>query len=112
MLKYGIKLENIWAVESDSSSYNQALQSLKDNYIPNLKIFKGQLTNVLKLLKIQFDIIYLDFTKPLFSKETPLDTLHSIFDNNYLTDLGILITNFPTPNEIADKDVLTVSDFL
>ncbi|MGM0101882.1 hypothetical protein IGI89_001099 [Enterococcus sp. AZ141] len=111
MLKYGIKLENIWAVESDSSSYNQALQSLKDNYIPNLKIFKGQLTNVLKLLKIQFDIIYLDFTKPLFSKETPLDTLHSIFDNNYLTDLGILITNFPTPNEIADKDVLTVSDF-
>lgn len=111
MLRYGVKIENIWAVESNNLMYTKALQNLKKNSFPKLKIFKGQLNHVLNLLKINFDIIYLDFTKSLLSKEAPLDTLHSIFDNNYLADLGILITNFPTPNEILDDDVTTVADF-
>lgn len=111
MLRYGIKIENIWAVESNNASYNKALQSIKANHFPRLKIFKGQLIKVLNLLKINFDIIYLDFTKSLFSKESPLDTLHGIFDNNYLADLGILITNFPSPNEVTNEDITNVADF-
>lgn len=111
MLRYGVKIENIWAVESNNLMYTKALQNIKHKSFPKLKIFKGKLNHVLNLLKINFDIIYLDFTKSLLSKEAPLDTLHSIFDNNYLADLGILITNFPTPNEIKDEDVTTVADF-
>jgi len=65
-LKLGVKIENIWAVEKGDDSYKKALTVAKEKF-SNLKIFHGEINDLIKVYKISFDIIYLDFTVPIFS---------------------------------------------
>ena len=97
MIRLGIRIENVWAIESDKCIYESALVSAKKLY-PTLKIFYGSIANLLKITSFKFDIIYLDFTAPLFSKQSkPLLIINSIFQTDSLNDLGILVINSSLP---------------
>ncbi|MBB6240524.1 hypothetical protein HDC90_005202 [Pedobacter sp. AK013] len=95
----GIRLENIWAIESDKKIYEQAVKSLTDAKI-QIKIHRGSLTEFFELTNHEFDIIYFDACSPILSpQQSPLETLKQIFLNRRLTGLSVLITNFAEPKE-------------
>ena len=110
MLKQGIRIENVWAIESEEKSYKQAIESVRNRY-HNLKIFHGNISDFFDVYSQVFDIIYLDFISPIFSdKGTPYNVMHKIFDKNILNELGIIITNYPVP-EYTDNNGELLSDF-
>lgn len=93
----GIRLENIWAIESDKKTYEQAVSSLLDAEI-QIKIHRGSLAEFFELTNHEFDIIYFDACSPLISsQQSPLDILKQLFVNKRLTGLSALITNFAEP---------------
>ncbi len=107
LVQLGVRIENVWAIESDKSSYRAALQSATKRF-PTLKIFHGSIESLIATQPSPFDIIYLDFTSFLYSRESkPIKTIHAVFDSHALTDLGVLIINSTTPDH-TDENV----DFL
>ena len=110
LLKLGVRIENIWAVENRKDIFNSAIENIRNKY-PMLKIFNGTIDSFFELYPMQFDIIYLDFTTPIFSKkQSPFKTIHKIFDNQVLSEMGILITNYPMPEKTKEY-VDFLSDF-
>lgn len=108
LIELGIRIENVYAFESEKTLYNQALNSLKDNY-PTLKIFNGKIDHYLKSTLVKFDIVYLDFTSPLFSRESkPYQTIITLFENQSLSNLSSLIVNTCYPDKTQENvDFLT-----
>ena len=107
LIKLGIRIENVYAFESEKDLYNSALVSLKGTY-PSLKIYHGKIDNYLKSSFVKFDIIYLDFTSSLFSRESkPYQTIITLFENQALSNLSCLITNTCYPDK-SDENI----DFL
>jgi len=93
----GIRLENIWAIESDKKTYEQAVKSLVDARI-QIKIHRGSLAEFFELTNHEFDIVYFDACSPLMSpQQSPLEILKQIFLNKRLTGVSALITNFAEP---------------
>ena len=112
LLRLGLRIENIWAIESDKNTFITALENVKLQY-PTLKIFHGSIDDFFGVYKLQFDIIYLDFTAPIFSKEAkPFLTIHKIFDDQVLSELGILITNYSVPDKNDDSVELLTKFFV
>ncbi len=110
MVDLGIQIENVWAIESDKDTYHTALREAKEKY-STLKIFNGTISDLLKITSFKFDIIYLDFTAPLFSKQSkPLLTINAVFENDSLSDLGILVVNSCLP-DITDENVEFLSSY-
>lgn len=110
MLDLGVQVENVWAIESDKSMYSSALLSAQEKY-PSLKIFKGVISELMKVISFKFDIIYLDFTAPLFSKASkPILTINSVFESHSLSDLGILVVNSSLPDK-TDENIALLSDY-
>lgn len=104
MVELGIQVANVWAIESDKELYHSALKNAKKTY-PTLKVFNGSISDLLKITSFKFDIIYLDFTAPLFSKQSkPLLTINSVFENGSLSDLGILVINSCLP-DVTEENV-------
>lgn len=114
LMNLGILEENIWAVELDKSNYNSALNVLKHAY-PNVKIFKTKIEHLFEVIKVKFDVIYLDFTAPFFSREQkPFKTTIELFKNNVLNDFGVLITNYSELNpsdKHFDEDITTIKEY-
>lgn len=98
LLKLGVRIENIWAFESDQATYQHALKQARASF-PFLKIFPGSLTDFFKTNHLSFDIIYLDFTGSLISRSlATLGALHAAFDEQALADLSVLIVNSCEPD--------------
>lgn len=94
----GIRLENIWAIESDKPTYSKAVQSLIESGV-QIKIHRGNLAEFFELTNHEFDIIYCDACSPLLSpQQSPLETIKQIFLNKRLSSLSALITNFAEPS--------------
>lgn len=107
LLALGIRIENIWAFESDQSTYKQALAKARSEF-PFLKIFPGSIADFFRTNHLAFDIIYLDFTGSLITRSTStLGPLHAAFDEQALSDLSVLIVNTCEPDTTPD-----VCDFL
>lgn len=108
LINLGIRIENIYAFESDNKTYDAALKSIKDNY-PTLKIFNGKIDNFVKTNSIRFDIIYLDFTTPLFSRSSKIyQSLITLFENQALDNFSCLILNTTYPDKTDENiDFLT-----
>jgi hypothetical protein len=105
--KLGVRIENIWAFESDRKIYNEALLVAKDRF-PTLKIVYGTIDKFLEIFPTPFDVIYVDFTAPLYSRtQKPYVTLHTIFEKQALSELGVLITTSCAPDQ-SEQDL----DFL
>lgn len=98
-LNNGILPHNIWAVESESKEFKEAIHDLQQSgqYI---KLHKGSLKEVFRLVNQTFDIVYFDACTPILSKDkNPLDILKELFLNKRLNELSVLITNFSQPSE-------------
>ena len=97
MLDYGIKIENVWALEQDKKLYGEAVKKAKEKY-PTLKVYSQKFKDFCESFpNHRFDIIYLDFTQSLFSIDNA-STIHYVFDYGMLSDIGILITNNAVPS--------------
>lgn len=104
-IENGILEENIWAFESVKEIYQTAIDNLRKHY-PRIKIIKVKIDQFFMYSSIKFDIIYLDFCGPLFSrdkKNKTVLTLHTLFMNHTLNSPGILLTNFSLPSKQQDK---------
>ncbi|MGL9728964.1 hypothetical protein [Enterococcus sp. DIV0756] len=98
MLKLGVKIENICAIEQENTLYNKAIRNVKEKF-PTLKIYKMRFKNFCESFpKQKFDIIYLDFTASLFNTNN-VETIHYVFDYNMLENFGILVTNNSVPSK-------------
>lgn len=107
LLSLGVRIENVWAFEADKNTYKKALEKARKHF-PFLKIFPGSLGDFFKTNHLSFDIIYLDFTGSLIGKTTKtLSVLHAVFDEQALSDLGVLIVNSCEPDPTPD-----ICDFL
>ena len=100
LLELGVRIENIYAFESDKDTFKDATESLKENH-PTLKIYNGKIENFVSSNFVTFDIIYLDFTGSLL---TVFKTICAIFDNNALSSLGILAVNTCYP-DATDENI-------
>ncbi|HIF9186924.1 TPA: hypothetical protein ACX6PV_003977 [Photobacterium damselae] len=110
MIELGIQVENVWAIESNKDMYSEALLSVQDKF-PTLKVFKGVISELIKITSFKFDIIYLDFTAPLFSKSSkPLLTINSVFESDSLSDLGVLVINSSVPDK-TDENIEFLSSY-
>lgn len=99
LLKYGVLVNNIWAIEFDKSTYESALQNLLDNGL-HIKLHRGSLREFFEQTNHEFDIIYFDACSPIISpKNDPVATLNEIFSKKRLAPLSALITNFAEPKE-------------
>ena len=106
MLELGIRLENIWAVESKNENFEWAVESLfASGY--QIKIYRGKLQQCFEIVPQQFDIVYFDACGPLPSSEArTLDVLRQLFEHQRLTPLSVLITNFSEANHDGDEKSL------
>lgn len=111
LIDLGIRIENVWAFESEEKVYSAAIEKAQIAY-PTLKIFPGTIDNFLEFSPTQFDIIYLDFTAPLFSRKgKPFATVHSVFDSQALSELGVLITNYSEPDSVEETTTFLANYF-
>ncbi|HGI7021854.1 TPA: hypothetical protein ACJTOG_003674 [Klebsiella aerogenes] len=112
LLSLDIKIENIWAFEIDNESYATALNKAKQSY-PKLKIFPGSIGDFFKTTHHTFDIIYLDFISSLLTRPSPpIGVINSVFDNQALSDLGVLIVNSCEPDANDDNATFLASYFM
>lgn len=103
----GVLPENIWAFESDNSTYLQAIDSALSSKFPFVKIVNSGIDAFLDVSHQKFDIIYLDFCGPLpsrNSKQKTLATITKILANHSLNSPGALITNFSLPSKDQDSE--------
>lgn len=99
LLGLGVRAENIWAFEIGDSHFESALQKVKDSKIRGVKLIKMKMEDFFDSTPRRFDIIYFDAcaTFPSNDQKT-LRIVSSIFKNSSLNSLGVLITNFSTPD--------------
>ncbi|WP_136525414.1 class I SAM-dependent methyltransferase [Geomonas ferrireducens] len=101
----GVLPENIWAFESENSTYSEAVISALDSEFPFIKLVNGGLDAFVEASPQRFDILYLDFCGPLPSrnkKQKTLSALTKILAKHSLNSPGVLITNFSLPTELQD----------
>ncbi|HVZ44603.1 MAG TPA: hypothetical protein VHA82_12405 [Ramlibacter sp.] len=102
LLRLGVRIENVWAFESDQTTYKEALRRAREGF-PVLKIFPGSLADFFKTTHVAFDIVYLDFTGSLVARSlATLGTLHAVFDEQALSDLAVLVVNSCEP-DVSDE---------
>lgn len=112
LIDLGVRIENVYAFESDKTYFEKAIESIRHRF-PTLKVYNGKIETFLISTPIKFDIIYLDFTAPLFSNTSkPFATVNTIFDYQALDELGILITNSCFPDKTEENMQFLESYFL
>lgn len=106
LMNVGVLPENVWAFETDSSTYEDAVWSTLNSKFPFLKLIKGNIGQFFAASPQKFDIIYLDFCGPLPSrnkKQKTLATITSILAHHAINSPGVLITNVSLPNQTQDS---------
>ena len=106
LVRLGVRIENIYAFESDKSCFKAAVESLHHTY-PNLKIFRGNIIDFLNLNEVKFDITYLDFTGSIL---TEFKSIFRLLESNVISDSGILIVNTTYP-DLTEKNVEFLTQF-
>lgn len=106
LVRLGVRIENMYAFEYEKDIFKAAINNLHFSY-PNLKIFRGNILDFLSLNEAKFDILYLDFTKPMIAE---FKTVFSIIESNVLSDLSILMINTTYPDK-NDSNVKFLTQF-
>jgi hypothetical protein len=110
LLSLGVQIPNVWAFEQEAKIYAEALKKAHDLH-PSLKLYPGKIEEFIEAANIRFDVIYLDFTGPLFSPSTkPFRVLHRILESHGLSSLGVLIVNSAEP-ERNQETVELLADY-
>src|ERR1051326_3830923 len=106
MSNFWVLPENIWAFESDSKTYSEAVQSALDSEFPFIKIVQGGIDSFLLVSPQKFDIIYLDFCGPLPNRDKKQKTLLAvtrILASHALNSPAVLVTNTSLPTKTQDE---------
>lgn len=90
----GVLPQNIWAFESERSTYLQALDSVDGSSFMQPKIMKTSIERFFENSPKKFDIVYIDACASLISDQHALRCVASLFQNHRLNSPGVLITNF------------------
>jgi hypothetical protein len=111
LAQLGVRIENVWAVEADTKVHDAAMQRARDAF-PALKIYRGNFNSFTRVVRERFDVVYLDFTAPMFSSDArPYATIHTLFDEQVLAELSVLVVNVAEPPKSSDVEELLASYF-
>ena len=103
-VKNGVLCQNIWAIEKDSKTLENAWKEINRSNLRNVRLFKGDILTFLKDFKGQFDIIYYDACGSLpAKKQNTLKVIGNVFFHDKLSSPGALITNFSFPPRQHEK---------
>ncbi|MEH1903096.1 MAG: hypothetical protein V7L04_17210 [Nostoc sp.] len=111
LMDFGVLPENVWAFETDSSTYEDAVWAALGSEFPFLKLIKGNIGQFFAASPQKFDIVYLDFCGPLPSrneKQKTLATITAILAHHVINSPGVLITNVALPSERQDSKGLAL----
>lgn len=98
LVQNGILVQNIWAIEKDSTLIEKAVEAIRQPESKSFKLYKVDLIEFLIHFEDQFDIIYYDACGTLPSaRQRTLEVIGTVFLHNKLTSPGALITNFSFP---------------
>lgn len=100
----GILPQNIWAFESNNSTYNQALACYDHGEYPQPRIIKQNIDAFFKVTPKKFDIVYIDACGSVPSAQHALRTISTICKYSRLNSPGVIITNFSSPDIENEKD--------
>lgn len=105
----GVCPQNIWAFESEKSTYLQALTSIDSSDFMQPKIIKTSIERFFETSPKTFDIVYIDACASLISDKHALRCIATMFKFHRLKSPGVLISNFAYLNEsvIAEKSGYT-----
>ena len=102
--KNGVLCQNVWAIEKDSKTLENAWKEINRSNLRNVRLFKGDILTFLKDFKGQFDIIYYDACGSLpANKQKTLKVIGYVFLYDKLSSPGALITNFSFPPRQHEK---------
>ena len=105
LLDNGVLPQNVWAVEKDRETCNNARDAIRGSKLRNVRLFEGDILNFMKDYEGNFDIIYFDACGSLPSaKQKTLKIIGYVFQYNKLTSPGALITNFSFPTEQSSDE--------
>lgn len=90
----GVLPQNIWAFESERSTYLQALSSVDGSTYMQPKIVKTSIERFFENTPKKFDIVYIDACASLISDQHALRCVANLFKYQRLNSPGILISNF------------------
>ncbi len=94
LVNMGVLPQNIWAFESERSTYLQAIDSMDGSSFMQPKIVKTSIERFFENSPKKFDIVYIDACASLISDQHALRCVASLFQNHRLNSPGVLITNF------------------
>lgn len=113
LVRLGVHPHNIYAFESENKVFNTALESAKKSDFPLIKIIKMPIDRYFQAVPMVFDIIYFDACGPFPStSQGTLRTIANVFRYQRLSSLGVLITNFATPDLAAPTQLDAHSDLV
>ncbi len=97
LTKLGVNPHNIWALESDKKTFEATSEEIRKANVP-LKTHHGSIEEFFRKVNEDFDIAYVDGTRPFLStKPRSLSPVFEILSNERLTPLSVLITNYSEP---------------
>ena len=104
----GVLPQNIWAFESDKSTYLKAIDTYNSNtaVFPQPKIVKMSIEQFFKHSPKKFDIVYIDACGAITSAKHALRAVATLLYHQRLNSPGVLITNFAKPD--INKDDIKV----
>lgn len=112
LVDMGVLPQNIWAFESEKSTYLQALSSVDGSSFMQPKIVKMSIERFFENSPKKFDIVYIDACASLISDQHALRCVASLFQNHRLNSPGVLITNFAYLNSSDAAEVAQYIDLI
>lgn len=94
----GILPQNIWAFESDTQAYKQALADFEQGEYPQPRILKQNIETFFQQTPKKFDIVYIDACGSVPSVQHSLRCVFTLCWNHRLNSPGVIITNFAMPD--------------
>ena len=113
LLELGVSAENIWAFETSTDEFEKAIKDVRNSAIRGIKLIKMKMEDYLAATPRRFDIIYFDACATFPSNEQrTLQIIASIFRHSSLNPLGVLITNFSSPDTSKASDLENYSHLI
>lgn len=99
LLDLGVRPENIWAFEIDPETADTSLKELRELRARGIKFIPVGIEDFFIGTPRRFDIIYFDACGAFPSKESnTLRALATMFRHSALAPLGVLVSNFASPD--------------
>lgn len=98
----GILPRNIWAFESDSTTYKKAVAYYENGDFKQPKILKQRIDTFFEQSQQKFDIVYIDACGSVVSDQHALRCITSLIKNHRLISPGVIVSNFAEPDDKND----------